>query len=77
MIYESTVYPGATEEVYVPILERESGLRFNAAEHGEGSMCYYSPVRINSGDNEHKLTTITKVTSSGTPEAAIWVDDFY
>lgn len=72
VIYESTVYPGATEEVCVPILERESGLRFNA-----GFYCGYSPERINPGDTEHKLTTITKVTSGSTPEAAAWVDGFY
>ncbi len=72
VIYESTVYPGATEEVCVPILERESGLRLN-----EGFYCGYSPERINPGDSQHKLTTITKVTSGSTPEAAAWVDDFY
>ena len=72
VIYESTVYPGATEEVCVPILERESGLRFNA-----GFVCGYSPERINPGDTEHKLTTITKVTSGSTPAAAAWVDGFY
>ncbi|MFN7819292.1 MAG: nucleotide sugar dehydrogenase [Cyanobacteriota bacterium] len=72
VIYESTVYPGATEEVCVPILERESGLRFN-----QGFLCGYSPERINPGDTEHKLTTITKVTSGSTPQAARWVDDFY
>jgi len=72
VIYESTVYPGATEEVCVPILEHESGLRFN-----EGFWCGYSPERINPGDTEHKLTTITKVTSGSTPEAAAWVDGFY
>jgi len=72
VIYESTVYPGATEEVCVPILERESGLRFN-----EGFACGYSPERINPGDTEHKLTTITKVTSGSTPAVAEWVDAFY
>jgi UDP-N-acetyl-D-galactosamine dehydrogenase len=72
VIYESTVYPGATEEVCVPILEKESGLRFN-----EGFYCGYSPERINPGDTEHKLTTITKVTSASTPEASTWVDGFY
>jgi UDP-N-acetyl-D-galactosamine dehydrogenase len=72
VIYESTVYPGATEEVCVPILECESGLRFN-----EGFCCGYSPERINPGDTEHKLTTITKVTSGSTPGAAAWVDNFY
>ena len=77
VIYESTVYPGATEEVCVPILECESGLSFNAAESGSGFYCGYSPERINPGDQEHKLTTITKVTSGSTPEAAEWVDAFY
>lgn len=77
VIFESTVYPGATEEVCVPILERESGLRFNANEPGAGFVCGYSPERINPGDNDHKLTTITKVTSGSTAEAATWVDDFY
>lgn len=72
VIYESTVYPGATEEVCVPILEKESGLRFN-----QGFWCGYSPERINPGDTEHKLTNITKVTSGSTPEAAAWVDDLY
>ncbi len=72
VIYESTVYPGATEEVCVPILECESGLAFN-----QGFVCGYSPERINPGDQEHRLTTITKVTSGSTPEAAIWVDHFY
>jgi len=72
VIYESTVYPGATEEVCMPILERESGLAVN-----EGFCCGYSPERINPGDNEHKLTTITKVTSGSTAQAATWVDGFY
>jgi len=72
VIYESTVYPGATEEVCVPILENESGLAFN-----EGFCCGYSPERINPGDSEHKLTTITKVTSGSTTQAAAWVDGFY
>ena len=72
VIFESTVYPGTTEEVCVPILERESDLRFN-----KGFACGYSPERINPGDQEHRLTTIIKVTSGSTPEAAAWVDDFY
>ena len=72
VIYESTVYPGATEEVCVPILESESGLLFN-----EGFVCGYSPERINPGDKEHRITTITKVTSGSTPEAADWVDQLY
>ena len=72
VIYESTVYPGATEEVCVPILERESGLALD-----EGFCCGYSPERINPGDVKHKLTTITKVTSGSSPAAAAWVDAFY
>lgn len=72
VIFESTVYPGATEEVCVPILERESGLRFNT-----DFFCGYSPERINPGDTEHKLTTIIKVTSGSTAAAADWVDALY
>lgn len=72
VIYESTVYPGATEEVCVPILEQVSGLHYN-----EDFACGYSPERINPGDNKHKLITITKVTSGSTNEAAVWVDAFY
>lgn len=71
-IYESTVYPGATEEVCVPILERESGLTFN-----EDFFAGYSPERINPGDHEHRLETIMKVTSGSTPEAAEFVDALY
>ena len=71
-IYESTVYPGATEEVCVPILERESGLRFNA-----DFFAGYSPERINPGDKEHRVTTIRKVTSGSTPEVADFVDALY
>lgn len=72
VIYESTVYPGATEEVCVPILERTSGLVYN-----EGFFCGYSPERINPGDNEHKIATIIKVTSGSSPKAAAWVDCLY
>jgi UDP-N-acetyl-D-galactosamine dehydrogenase len=72
VIYESTVYPGATEEVCVPILERVSGLTFN-----EGFYCGYSPERINPGDKERTLTTILKVTSGSTPEIATFVDELY
>src|SRR3546814_20495941 len=67
-IYESTVYPGATEEVCVPILEAESGLVFN-----EDFFAGYSPERINPGDRQHRLETILKVTSSSTPEAADFI----
>jgi UDP-N-acetyl-D-galactosamine dehydrogenase len=71
-IYESTVYPGATEEVCVPILERESGLRFNV-----DFFAGYSPERINPGDKEHRVTTIRKVTSGSTPAVADFVDALY
>jgi UDP-N-acetyl-D-galactosamine dehydrogenase len=72
VIYESTVYPGCTEEVCVPILERESGLRFNRDFYAG-----YSPERINPGDKQHRLPTIRKVTSGSTPEAAEFVDKLY
>lgn len=72
VIYESTVYPGCTEEVCVPILEKQSGLTYN-----EDFFCGYSPERINPGDKEHKVTTIQKVTSGSTPDIAKEVDDLY
>ncbi|TNE94712.1 MAG: Vi polysaccharide biosynthesis UDP-N-acetylglucosamine C-6 dehydrogenase TviB [Rhodobacteraceae bacterium] len=72
VIYESTVYPGATEEDCVPVLERVSDLKFN-----EDFFCGYSPERINPGDKEHRLTTIKKVTAGSTPEAAEVVDALY
>jgi len=72
VIYESTVYPGATEEVCVPILEKNSGLKFNQGFH-----CGYSPERINPGDKDHRVTTIKKVTSGSTPEIAELVDVLY
>jgi len=72
VIYESTVYPGATEEVCVPILEQQSGLIFN-----KDFYCGYSPERINPGDKEHRVTTIKKVTAGSTPEIAIEVDNLY
>ena len=72
VIYESTVYPGATEEICVPELERASGLRFN-----EGFFVGYSPERINPGDKQRRLTTIPKVTSGSTPATADFVDALY
>lgn len=72
VIYESTVYPGATEEVCVPILEKISGLTFN-----QDFFCGYSPERINPGDKERRLTNILKITSGSTPEIATIVDDLY
>lgn len=72
VIYESTVYPGATEEVCVPVLERVSGLKYN-----EDFFCGYSPERINPGDKVHRLQNIVKVTSGSTPETADEVDRLY
>ena len=72
VIYESTVYPGCTEEICVPILEKVSGLRFNI-----DFFCGYSPERINPGDKLHRVATIKKVTSGSTPEIADRVDQLY
>ncbi|HEY2345017.1 MAG TPA: Vi polysaccharide biosynthesis UDP-N-acetylglucosamine C-6 dehydrogenase TviB [Xanthomonadaceae bacterium] len=72
VVYESTVYPGCTEETCVPILERVSGLRFNV-----DFFVGYSPERVNPGDREHRVTSILKVTSGSTPEAADFVDRLY
>ena len=72
VIYESTVYPGATEDVCVPKLEEYSGLKYNA-----DFFCGYSPERINPGDKEHSLTKITKITSGSNDEVAIFVDELY
>jgi UDP-N-acetyl-D-galactosamine dehydrogenase len=72
VIYESTVYPGCTEEDCVPVLEKHSGLKFN-----QDFYCGYSPERINPGDKEHRVTTIKKVTAGSTPEIADLVDALY
>ncbi|RXJ78013.1 Vi polysaccharide biosynthesis protein VipA/TviB [Arcobacter sp. F155] len=72
VIYESTVYPGVTEEVCVPELEKESGMKFN-----KDFFCGYSPERINPGDKEHTVTKILKVTAGSTPEIADKVDNLY
>lgn len=72
VVYESTVYPGVTEEVCVPVLEKVSGLAFNA-----DFFCGYSPERINPGDSERTVTKIVKVTSGSTPEVAEFVDRMY
>ena len=72
VVYESTVYPGATEEVCVPILEETSGLKLN-----QGFFAGYSPERINPGDQEHRLPNITKITSGSSPECADFVDRIY
>ncbi len=72
VVYESTVYPGCTEEICVPILERCSALKFNV-----DFFAGYSPERVNPGDKEHRLTAIRKVTSGSTPEAADFIDSLY
>lgn len=72
VIYESTVYPGTTEEVCVPLLEQGSGLRFN-----EDFYCGYSPERVSPGDRQRRLADIRKITSGSTPEVAAVVDDLY
>ena len=72
VIYESTVYPGCTEEICVPVLEKQSGLKFN-----QDFFCGYSPERINPGDKVNTLTKIKKITSGSTPEVAKAVDDLY
>ncbi len=72
VIFESTVYPGATEEVCVPLLEQGSGLKYN-----QDFFCGYSPERINPGDKKHRLPSIVKITSGSTPVAADFVDSLY
>lgn len=72
VIFESTVYPGATEEVCVPLLEKDSGLVYN-----KDFFCGYSPERINPGDKLHRLPSIVKITSGSTPESAVFVDNLY
>ncbi len=72
VVFESTVYPGATEEVCVPILEKGSGMTYN-----QGFFCGYSPERINPGDKQHRLPSIVKITSGSTPEIARFVDSLY
>ncbi len=72
VIYESTVYPGVTEDECVPILEKESGLKFN-----KDFFCGYSPERINPGDKQHTVANILKVTSGSTPEIGVKVNDLY
>ena len=72
IIYESTVFPGATEEICIPIIEKETILKIN-----QDFSCGYSPERINPGDKEHRLTSIKKVTSGSDEETRLWVDNFY
>ena len=77
VIYESTVFPGATEEFCVPILEKDSGLKFNIYYSLKGFACGYSPERINPGDKLHNIRSIIKVTSGSTKEVSDWVDNLY
>ena len=77
IIFESTVYPGATEEYCIPIIEEESELKFNHKELGKGFFCGYSPERVNPGDKNHKITNIVKVTCGSNPDVSYWVDIFY
>ena len=77
IIYESTVYPGATEEICIPIIEKESGRNVNDLNSKTGFLCGYSPERINPGDKDHRLTNIVKVTSGSNIEASIWIDNLY
>ena len=72
VVYESTVYPGATEEVCIPVLEQVSGLKFN-----QDFFAGYSPERINPGDKLHRVTNILKITAGSTPETADFVDEVY
>ena len=72
IIYESTVYPGTTEEICVPIIENFSGLKFN-----KDFYCGYSPERINPGDKDHRLTSIVKITSGSNEKVACWIDSLY
>ncbi len=77
VIYESTVYPGLTEEFCIPILENESELTFNSDKLNSGFYCGYSPERINPGDLSHRLADIVKVTSGSNDEVTDWIDAFY
>ena len=77
VIYESTVYPGATEEICIPILETESGLKLFSDKKEFGFGCGYSPERINPGDKKHRITSIVKVTSGNCNKVALWIDEFY
>ena len=77
IIYESTVFPGATEEICIPIIEKLSDLKLNKMDPFEGFVAGYSPERINPGDKEHSLKTIVKVTSGSNNEARKWINDLY
>ena len=77
VIYESTVYPGTTQEICIPIIEKESGLLCEDSDKKNIFACGYSPERINPGDSRHRLKDIVKVTSGSDNKAAKWIDSFY
>ena len=77
VIYESTVYPGTTEEICIPLLEEESGLSCDDLKTSRTFCCGYSPERINPGDKKHTIRDIVKVTSGSNNEVALWIDKFY
>lgn len=77
VIYESTVYPGTTEEICIPLIEKESGLVCNDSKSDKSFSCGYSPERINPGDEKHKIKDIVKVTSGSNKEVSIWINLFY
>ena len=77
VIYESTVYPGTTEEICIPLIEKESGLVCNDSKSDKSFSCGYSPERINPGDKQHTIKDIVKVTSGSNHEVAIWINHFY
>ncbi len=77
IIYESTVYPGVTEEICVPIIERESKIEYNLIHNNKTFFCGYSPERINPGDRDHTIIDIKKVTSGSNREVSIWINEFY
>ena len=77
IIFESTVFPGATEDICIPIIESESNLTLNSEEIEKGFVCGYSPERINPGDKDRTLVNIKKVTSGSNSECAEWINNFY
>ena len=77
VIYESTVYPGTTEEICIPLIEKNSGLNCDSLNNFKSFCCGYSPERINPGDKEHTIKDIVKVTSGSNKEASIWINNFY
>ena len=77
IIYESTVYPGLTEEICIPIIEKQANKKYNAKDFKNSFYCGYSPERINPGDDHHTIDSITKVTSGCNQKVADWIDAFY